>query len=394
MAEVLKHYDLAGLNNYPLFVFTITGFLLTAVIQSSSATMALALSALFVNAISLYEAMAISLGAEAGSALKLFLASAKGHKVKKIIAVANFSFNVIISIIFLVLIRPLHDLVVHTFSVNNKLIALVLFQTVVNFSGILLFGPFVGRIASFLEKMYTGRPDTTLALHQVAATEPKAALEALEADTKTFIHLVLNYCRSAVHLDGKMEEGVLSRQLLSRPVEEKYLMLKNIHGELHNYIIEIGGSILNKDEAERLEQLVSSTRNGLYAAKSIKDAVGDIGQLYNSSNDIKYNYYLASRKKIEEFSRKAGDILARLKSNKSDEISSLYQSIQAGYHQSVKDLYSKEFTNQLSDEESSTLFNFNREIYTAFKSMVFALKDFLLDFNQARKFDETPGFIR
>ena len=97
---------------------------------------------------------------------------------------------------------------------------------------------------------------------------------------------------------------------------------------------------------------------------------------------------------MEEFSTKAGDMIARAKTNILDDISSLYQSIQAGYHQSVKDLYSKEFSNQLSDEESSTLFNFNREIYTTFKSIVFALKDFLLDFNQARKFDETPGFIR
>ena len=60
----------------------------------------------------------------------------------------------------------------------------------------------------------------------------------------------------------------------------------------------------------------------------------------------------------------------------------------------VKELYTSEFAENLNDEELSTLFNFNRETYTAFKSIIFAIKDLLLNDEDAKRFDEKPGFIR
>jgi hypothetical protein len=40
------------------------------------------------------------------------------------------------------------------------------------------------------------------------------------------------------------------------------------------------------------------------------------------------------------------------------------------------------------------MLNFNREIFTGFKSLVFAVKDYLLDKEQSKHFDDLPGFIR
>jgi len=48
----------------------------------------------------------------------------------------------------------------------------------------------------------------------------------------------------------------------------------------------------------------------------------------------------------------------------------------------------------LCESEISTLVNFIREPYTAFKSILFALKDYLLNAQDADKFGELPGFIR
>ena len=78
MEEFVKQTDLSFFNQYPLIVFLLLGIILTTIVQSSSATIALTLSALYTNAITLYVAMAIVLGAEIGTTFKLFLASAKG----------------------------------------------------------------------------------------------------------------------------------------------------------------------------------------------------------------------------------------------------------------------------------------------------------------------------
>src|SRR5205085_12336285 len=49
----IQQVDLGALNSQPAIVFLLMGFVITALIQSSSATMAITLTALNVNAISL-----------------------------------------------------------------------------------------------------------------------------------------------------------------------------------------------------------------------------------------------------------------------------------------------------------------------------------------------------
>ena len=83
MESSLFVIDLSAFNKYPLIIFLITGFALTAIIQSSTVTIAIVLSALHTGAIELIAAMAIVLGAETGTILKLVLASMKGLAAKK-----------------------------------------------------------------------------------------------------------------------------------------------------------------------------------------------------------------------------------------------------------------------------------------------------------------------
>ena len=79
----------------PAIVFFLVGLIITALIQSSSATVALTLSALNVNALNLFDSTAVVLGAEIGTTLKLFLASIRGSAAKKRVAMAGFIFNTI-----------------------------------------------------------------------------------------------------------------------------------------------------------------------------------------------------------------------------------------------------------------------------------------------------------
>jgi phosphate:Na+ symporter len=70
MGEWVKQTDLSAFVQYPLVVFVLLGIVLTAIIQSSSATIALTLSALYAGAITLYLGMAIALGSEIGTTFK------------------------------------------------------------------------------------------------------------------------------------------------------------------------------------------------------------------------------------------------------------------------------------------------------------------------------------
>ena len=114
-----------------------------------------------------------------------------------------------------------------------------------------------------------------------------------------------------------------------------------------------------------------------------------------TSNDIKYSFYTQSREKLLNFYVR---ILTMLKKetrvNNFEELTAVYRLITAGYPETLQLLYKENLASAVSETEISTLINFNRELYTSFKSILFGLKDYLLTVGQAEYFDAQPGFIR
>jgi phosphate:Na+ symporter len=90
MEAQVKVFDFSQYAAMPLAVFLLIGFVITVLIQSSSATMALALSALHVGAISLPIAAAIVLGSQTGTTIKIILGAIGGNVSKKRIVLGNF----------------------------------------------------------------------------------------------------------------------------------------------------------------------------------------------------------------------------------------------------------------------------------------------------------------
>ena len=112
----------------------------------------------------------------------------------------------------------------------------------------------------------------------------------------------------------------------------------------------------------------------------------------NSSNDSKYDFYLQTSKKVETFYNKVSGVILP-QADYFKELVNLFKEVQDGYTQTLKGLYRQDFMKNLSEIEISSLINFNRQIYTAFKAMVLAVKDYLLNEKEADYFDELPGFI-
>ena len=396
MEEFVKQTDLSAFNQYPLIIFLLLGILLTAIVQSSSATIALTLSALYTNAITLYVATAIVLGAEIGTTFKLFLASAKGLAAKKRVALGNFLFNVIIAGIMFLLLRPVNHLISDTLQITDNLIALVFFQSFVNLCCIILFFPFLSLFGKFLLKRFTDKEEESFYISKVPVTDTDLALEALENETKHFISHVIDYSLELFNLDEDIKENhTVHKNFTRKTVTEKYDYIKQLHGEMHGFYLRLLNTTSNKKETERLSQLIAAIRNIMYAAKNIRDAQHDIEQMRNSSNDTKYSFYTESQEKLLIFYQRILKMLNKEKgTNHFEGLSDIYQSITAGYAETLQLLYKETLANRVSEMEISTLINLNRQLYTSFKSILFGLKDYLLSPKEAEYFDSLPGFIR
>jgi phosphate:Na+ symporter len=396
MEGFVKQTDLSQFVNYPIVVFLLLGILLTALVQSSSAVIALTLSALYTDAVTLYMAMAIVLGSEVGTTLKLFLAAAKGDVIKKRVALGNFLFNIITVIMLFFLLAPIHRLITNVIQISNNLLALVFFQTFVNLCSVLLFFPLLPAMSRFLLKRYNDADDESSYISKVPVTDAVLAIGALENEVKHLVNHVIEYSMDSFKLVTPVAVyPSMDKKFLQKTVAEKYEYIKQLHGEMHRFYLRVQNNATSTADTERLENLISSIRNIMYAAKNIRDAQHDIEQVRNSSNDAKYGFYTSSRETIAGFYNR---VIALLNENGGkghfDELKALYQSVTEGYTASLEKLYKEKLASYVDEKEITTLINFNRELYTSFKSLLFGLKDYLLTAREADYFDALPGFIR
>lgn len=396
MQEMIQSVDLAGLNHQPAIVFLGIGLGLTAIIQSSSATVAIVLSALYVDAISLFSATAVVLGAEIGTTLKLILASAKGSPVKKRVAYGNVIFNTVNVLVLFAALIPVNYLITDIIGFRDELIAVVFFQSLLNIVGILIFFPLLGPFARFLEKRFGNEDDETLFIHKVKASDIEPALVALEQESNYLLYHTAAFTLEAFDKKSHALEGVrLNPSFSGKKMMEQYEYIKHLHGEIYQYAMAMQRHVNDKETTNRLYQLIDAARNTMYAAKNIKDASQDIDQLKKSSKDLKHEYYLDTGERIQDFFERIIQVVSeKSRENPLEEITSVYQSMQTNYQEMLKGLRERNLEQHLTEVEFSTILNFNREIFTCEKSIAFAVKDLVLNEEEAAKFDELPGFIR
>lgn len=396
MVDVIKQIDLGRINEQPAIVFLFTGLLITAIIQSSSATVVIVLSALYTNAIGLLQATAIILGAEIGSSLKLILASAKGSADKKRVTLGIIIFNSTSVILMFMVLAPVNRLITNTIGIHDNLIALVFFQSLLNIGAIILFYPLLGPMGRFLEKRFAKNEEQTLFIHKVKVSETESAMVALEKEAVSMLYHAVVF--SLETFDKRLSaagELKLEADFETKKSMEKYEYIKHLHGNIYSYASALQGLVTDRETTNRLHQLIDAARNTMYAAKNIKDAIPDIEQLMKSSKDQKYDYYLRTGERIKEFFENIISLLAdRNQENLYQGIHSIYKKIQESYQEMLTALHKEELHKGLDEIEFSTIVNFNREIYTCEKSVVFAVKDLLLNEEEAARFDELPGFIR
>lgn len=390
---MVQQTDLSRFNEYPVLLFLLIGILITALIQASSATIALVLAALHANAIDIEPAMAIVLGAEVGTTIKLLLASAKGIPAKKQVALGNFLMNVIISLLLVFFLDPFALFISETMGVKHHVLALVVFQTLVNIISIVLFYPFLNPFGKFLSARFTKNNDETLFIHKIKPAETELALQAMQQETAHFLQLIIAYTKHIFELKPEQKNG---NEFYKKTPEEKYEFIKHLHGDILAFYVKMQANQMQPEESGRFQLLISSVRNGMYAAKSLKDAWHDALILKNSSNDKKFTYYEESRNRTAHFISTISQVLTANKPApaNADALIALYREIIKGYTEELSHLYKQGTIDHLNETEISTIINYNRELYTAYKSLILATKDLLLTDAEAVAFDELPGFIR
>ncbi len=386
VGSLTGYVDMQVLTGYPLIVYLLAGIIFTAIIQSSSATMMLTLSALYAGIIPLPAAAAIVIGADVGTTSTVLLGSLQGAVAKRRLAMAHVLFNLSIDTLAFIALFPLLALI-QQLQIHDPLYSLVAFHSLFNLLGLVLFLPFTKQYAGLLERwIKEDEHHIQRFIHNVPEKVTDAALEALIQETRYLLYLVirlnLRFMRITLPENTKTEFS-LPVMLASASKLEHYIALKQLEGEIVRYALKI--QLNNIDEngnneaadvlSSKIEQLISAVRSAVYSAKALKDIDADMKSFAIIDNDTINQYFDKLKASAESTYVFIVTLLAQPDENEllEEELSRLKQSSHLFHHELAESIYKEISKIHLTSVDLSTLLNVNNEIQTSEQALFKAL---------------------
>ncbi|WP_309499894.1 Na/Pi symporter [Sulfurovum sp.] len=302
-------FDLQEYSAYSLYYFVLIGAVITAIIQSSSATTALVLSALSVSMLTFEGAAAMLIGANIGTTITALLGAIGGTVDKKRAAVAHFIFNIFTAVIVFFLLPYLSYFILNTLHMkNDAVIALAIFHTLFNVLGVLLLAPFIPLLAIFLNNVITFKKlVVTHYIHLVDANVPESAciavrdeIESLFLKTLKFTLLLANVKSNDLLLNQKVTDEILETNTDTIDFDStiSYKNIKTIESAIFEFISKINRQGLDDTQSQNIDKLYTSARESAYAAKIIKDTKNNLNEFSQSEDMSVQKAYNRMRKHL------------------------------------------------------------------------------------------------
>ena len=294
--ESLGHsFDLALYTQHPLISFVAIGFIITALIQSSSATTAIILSALYAQILSFDQSAAMVIGANIGTTVTALLGSLGGIPDKKRVAVAHLLFNFITAMFAFILLPYMSVFLMQTLALHNeKTTALALFHTFFNLFGIILLYPFIPFMTKHLQNMFILKQNVpTRYIHLVDPKFPDTAFVALRNEVNYLFLKTLKFSLLLAHIKPN---DIFTNNLDAKDVVSKnqkfiefdyykvYETIKDIEIRAVEFANVLNQQHLTQKQSQNIETLLMSIREIGYAAKTIKDVKNNIDELFDNDN--------------------------------------------------------------------------------------------------------------
>ncbi len=251
IAETTFFQDLILALEGNMFLGILVGAVMTAVVQSSSASTAILLSLAATGAISLQVAIPILFGNNIGTCVTALLSSLNANKVAKKAAFIHLSFNLIGTLIFLPLINILSQVVVYLGGDIDKQIANA--HTIFNIVNVIILLPFAGvfvKLANLALKDKEGEKPTINRLDRRFLETPAIAFEQAFQESLTMYDLAKENLTLATNalIDGKITD-------LKR-VYENESEINRLERDLSTFLVAISSHDITEVDTNRITSMI------------------------------------------------------------------------------------------------------------------------------------------
>ncbi|WP_086247052.1 Na/Pi cotransporter family protein [Campylobacter vicugnae] len=302
----LSQFAMSGLGG--LLVYTFVGIIVTVLIQSSHASLTLAIAALSVGQITYENAVGIAIGSNVGSTVMAVIGSLNANIEGKKLTVAHVLFNVSCAIISIILITPfmyITDITSDYFGIasDDYTLRLAVFLSYFNAVGVVIFYPLIPIIEKLLNKFMKdsrkrSKIDSAKYLDEQSLQFPDSALEVL---SKEILHLYANansIIAKAISINSNdiQNDNISAKSIINSrqtPIKMDYDELynnrfKEIYSQIIDYAILAGANA----KPEQLSKFMDIRRAALIMAEALKD-------MKNTQPNI-YRYITSSNQYAKE----------------------------------------------------------------------------------------------
>ena len=323
MLQFLSQYTDAGFWSVLLFLFI--GTLLTVVIQSSSATMALTLVMTAQGWIPFELAAAMVLGENIGTTITANIAAFVANFRAKRTAMAHLIFNIIGVLWMLMLFFPfLRGIGFLTESIGAGSpfvsaaaipVAISLFHTVFNVMNTLLLIWFINPIARLVERLIPEKAvaekaiDEPKFLTNKMLKYPETAIASMEKESKYLYENALFRIVAhalSVHRDD-IKSDIKPKAIIRKSTEDfgvdirdLYLRkVKTIYGEILRFAVMAQSSLkLSEEQNKRVGEIKVANRKMVEIIRDVSEMNKNVSKYINSDNTHIRKMYNSFRKKI------------------------------------------------------------------------------------------------
>jgi phosphate:Na+ symporter len=250
--DALQQGDIIG-----LVVFVGIGFLMTLIMQSSSAAIAITLTAAAGGVVALPAAACMVIGANVGTTSTAALAAIGATPNAKRVAAGHVIFNLMTGAIAL-LTLPLMLIAIEWFQQGAGMKAgpatfLALFHTLFNLLGVLLIWPFTQRLVTFLKRQFRAAEEDEARpkyLDSTLINTPLLAHEALTKELERVQGISIRMAEDAINTEASLSP---------RLATDRFVMDKLINA-VADFTSKLRRSDLPEEVAEAMPLSMAATR--------------------------------------------------------------------------------------------------------------------------------------
>ncbi len=330
--------DISAFANVGLGFAVLIWLGLSLLVQTSVATSAILLSALYANLITFDLAVWVMIGANIGSSLSTAimwsLSSTWKSRAKKQLMIGHLLFNLVCTVLVVFLLPWVKDLVRLIVRNGDPMISLNVFHTLFNLIWVILLTPLIGLFTKRISRVYPANKSwVKLHIEEVATNMPEEVLSALENDLELLRQKVYRFIESCFGLREIRVENELEKQFIPSPWRKRFLRsitetvkkkfthddpgisvyhpdslperineyteIKEIEATLYAYILRMPKEEFINGSIEKLNKVQERIYKLLDAAKTIKDDMNHIEDISYMEDSHITAYWMQLCKQIQ-----------------------------------------------------------------------------------------------